>query len=73
MPARVIVLAMPRGDYSGPGGIAIVSNVHGHRPDPTADVELIEVHEDLVQITILTGSQGGRGAVDNAAALPTEG
>ena len=35
-----------------------MTNVHGHRPDPISNVDLVEVHEELVQIAVL-------GEVDN--------
>ena len=33
----------------------MVSNVHGHGPDPTYNVDIGNVHEDLVAIEGLTG------------------
>ncbi len=36
-----------------------MTNVHGHRLDPTSNVDIVEVHEELVQISVLTGPQGG--------------
>ena len=36
-----------------------MSIVQGHWPDPTSNVAIVKVHEELVQITVLTGPQGG--------------
>ena len=42
----------------------MVSIAQGHwpdptSPDPTSNVAIVKVHEELVQITVLTGPQGG--------------
>ena len=44
-----------------------MSNVHGYRPDPTSNVAIVTAHEELVQIRVLTGLQGGPRRGRNAA------